>query len=72
MARLRPGALPEELMDDERFALTLLRDTGVYLHPGYLYGVPDDQCIVLSFLKEPHPLGEGLERVGRWLRQIRR
>ncbi|TVR03259.1 MAG: pyridoxal phosphate-dependent aminotransferase [Spirochaetaceae bacterium] len=70
VARLRLDALPKHLRDDEQFALRLLRDTGVHLHPGYLYGITDDQCLVLSFLKAPNPLAEGLERVWEWARQF--
>ncbi len=72
VARLRLDLIPEPLRDDERCALRLLRDTGVHLHPGYLYGIADDQCLVLSFLKAPNPLAEGLERVGEWARQVAR
>ena len=72
VSRLRLDMVPELLRDDERCALRLLRDTGVHLHPGYLYGIVDDQCLVLSFLKAPNPLAEGLERVGEWTRRVAR
>lgn len=46
--------------DDERFAIELLHDTGVHVHPGYLYGFPDEGYLVVSFLKDPAILRRGL------------
>ncbi|TVQ38863.1 MAG: pyridoxal phosphate-dependent aminotransferase [Spirochaetaceae bacterium] len=63
VARLLPP------QDDEQFALHLLRRTGVHLHPGYLYGLPEDGFVVLSFLKRPQALQEGLARLGAFLRR---
>lgn len=54
--------------DDERFALALLRHSGVLLHPGYLYGLDEDRFVVLSFLKERALLHEGLQRIAEFLR----
>lgn len=55
--------------DDERFAVQLLRATGVHLHPGYLYGFPDEGYLVCSFLKEPTALRRGLGRLKRFMHQ---
>ena len=55
--------------DDERFALQLLRRTGVHLHPGYLYRFPDDGYLVCSFLKEPSALQQGLRLLEQFMRE---
>ena len=51
--------------DDEEFALGLLRERLVYLHPGYFYGFEestDSIHVVLSFLLREELLTEGLAR----------
>lgn len=51
--------------DDEEFALGLLRERLVYLHPGYFYGfeeAADSFHVVLSFLLREDLLAEGLSR----------
>jgi hypothetical protein len=52
--------------DDEELALRILEDTKVYTHPGYLYDLEDETALVISFLKEPAALEEGLRRITRW------
>ncbi len=52
--------------DDEELALRILEDTKVYTHPGYLYDLEDETALVISFLKEPAALEEGLRRIIRW------
>lgn len=52
--------------DDEELALRILEDTKVYTHPGYLYDLEDETALVVSFLKEPAALEEGLRRITRW------
>ena len=52
--------------DDEELALRILEDTKVYTHPGYLYDMEDETALVVSFLKEPGALEEGLRRITRW------
>ena len=59
----RPGA-----PDDEELCIGLLREQGVYVHPGYFYDIDDRVAIVLSFLKERAQLEEGLGRLARFLR----
>ena len=51
--------------DDEEFALGLLRERLVYLHPGYFYGFEESAGsfqVVLSFLLREDLLIEGLSR----------
>jgi aspartate/methionine/tyrosine aminotransferase len=61
--RVRGQAADE---DDEELAERLLRETGVYTHPGYLYDLDEETALVVSFLKEPAALEEGLGRITRW------
>ncbi|NBF40053.1 MAG: aminotransferase class I/II-fold pyridoxal phosphate-dependent enzyme [Spirochaetes bacterium] len=64
---LRVGAGPLHAgWDDEELALRILEDTKVYTHPGYLYNLEDETGLVISFLKEPAALEEGLRRITRW------
>ncbi len=49
--------------DDEDFAVDLLNNKGVYLHPGYFYGLEDGVYVVISFLKEQALFRKGLERL---------
>lgn len=52
--------------DDEDFAVALLKSTGVYLHPGYFYGIEeseDELYVVVSFLKRRALLEEGVARL---------
>jgi hypothetical protein len=67
--RVRGGgtdAAAREAADDEALALRILRETKVYTHPGYLYDIDDEPALVVSFLKEPGALAEGLRRLTRW------
>ncbi len=53
-------------IDDEDFAVQLLRNKGIYLHPGYFYGLEEGEneiYAVISFLKKRELLAEGLARV---------
>jgi len=45
------------------FALRLLREAGVYVHPGHLFDLPGDGYLVLSLLPQPGLFREGIERV---------
>lgn len=64
--RLDPIALKRD-MDDENMAVDLLEREGVYLHPGYFYGIDDGCAFVLSILKHPTELEAGLTRLARFL-----
>lgn len=58
--------------DDEGFAVMLLREKGVYLHPGYFYALeegPKELYVVVSFLKEPDALSEALRRLVSFLHE---
>lgn len=52
--------------DQERLIIDLLA-AGVFVHPGYFYGVEDETRIMLSCLTEPAALHEGLARLCRAL-----
>ncbi len=49
--------------DDEDFAVDLLKNKKVYLHPGYFYGLDNGIYAVVSFLKDETELRIGLERL---------
>ena len=63
-----PGHGVVGLEDDEALAERILRETKVYTHPGYLYDILDETALVISFLKSPELLEEGLRRVVEWFR----
>ncbi|MBI2095461.1 MAG: pyridoxal phosphate-dependent aminotransferase [Candidatus Omnitrophica bacterium] len=46
--------------DDEKFALRLLRERHVFIHPGYFYDIEEPGTAVLSFLTKPAVFEEGL------------
>jgi alanine-synthesizing transaminase len=48
---------------DERWAVTLLRDDDVLVHPGYLYDMPAGAYLVVSLLPEPALFAAGITRV---------
>lgn len=64
--RVRDGRGRPVTEDDEDLAVRILRETGVYTHPGYLYDLEEETALVVSFLKEPDALEEGLGRITRW------
>jgi hypothetical protein len=47
----------------EDCALRLLREAGVYVHPGHFFDLPGDGYLVLSLLPEPERFREGLGRL---------
>lgn len=61
-------------IDDEALAVHLLEEHGVYLHPGYLYGLDQsgaggvDPSFIITCLQEPTCLEEGILRLRRALR----
>lgn len=57
----------ERFRDDEELALELLARHQVYLHPGYFYGIESGLAAVVSFLKRPPELEEGLRRLAAFL-----
>jgi aspartate/methionine/tyrosine aminotransferase len=52
--------------DDEALAIALV-DRGLYLHPGYLYGLDDHPALAMSLLKEPVAFAAGLARLAEAL-----
>lgn len=59
-----------EHMDEEAFALQLLNDKHVFIHPGYFFDFPDGPHVVLSLLPETGVFQEGvallLETAAGW------
>ncbi|HTP79700.1 MAG TPA: pyridoxal phosphate-dependent aminotransferase [Bacteroidota bacterium] len=48
---------------DERWALTLLREVGIYVHPGHFYGLEQESCIVASLIVEEKIFRRGIQGV---------
>ncbi len=51
------------ILDDEEFALRLLEERGVAVHPGYLFDFSGDGYIVLSLLPPESVFSEGVRRL---------
>jgi DNA-binding transcriptional MocR family regulator len=56
--------------DDEALALALLEHHGLYLHPGYLYGVEESPCLVLSILKHPELFALAVAKLAQALNEL--
>ena len=54
--------VPERL-GDEDWAVELLKEEGVLVHPGHFYDFPDDAHLVLSLLTEESVFREGTSRI---------
>jgi aspartate/methionine/tyrosine aminotransferase len=52
---------------DEAFALRLLEQEGVLVHPGHFFDLPAEGFLVLSLLTPPDPFQEGLEALSKAL-----
>ena len=61
-------ALGETVSTDEGWALRLLRERHVLLHPGYLFDFPSGAWAVISLLPDPTVMQEGLRRIRQSLR----
>jgi aspartate/methionine/tyrosine aminotransferase len=48
---------------DEEFAVGLLEQHGVLIHPGYFFDFPGDGYVVVSLLTQPDILTEGMRRM---------
>jgi aspartate/methionine/tyrosine aminotransferase len=46
---------------DEDLPLSLLNDSGVYVHPGHFYDFSSDGYLVVSLISEERELSEGLK-----------
>ncbi len=51
------------ILDDEDFAVRLLEEQGVAVHPGYLFDFPGDGFLVLSLLPPEDVFAEGVRRL---------
>jgi alanine-synthesizing transaminase len=52
-----------ERVSDEDWAVELLREDGVLVHPGHFYDFPDDGYLVISLLSDVPPFREGTGRI---------
>jgi len=48
---------------DEDWAVELLREDGVLVHPGHFYDFPSEGHLVVSLLPAPEIFEEGVEKV---------
>lgn len=48
---------------DEEWAIGLLKDVSVYVHPGYFFEFEDDNVLVLCLLAPPDQCEEGVKRI---------
>ncbi len=55
MARVQTRLLEEE------FIIALMKETGVFVHPGYFFDYERDVHVVLSYLTEPEKMERGLQ-----------
>jgi len=58
--------LPETVCDDETFVLRALADSGVFVHPGYYYDLPQGH-FVFTCVSLPERLDAGIERLNQTL-----
>jgi aspartate/methionine/tyrosine aminotransferase len=54
-----------ETKSDEEWALALLEEEGVYVHPGYFFDIPSGAHLVVSLLTPEATLREGMGRIAR-------
>jgi aspartate/methionine/tyrosine aminotransferase len=52
-----------DLENDEAFAVSLIRDQGVLVHPGYFYDFDGEDILVVSLLTQPDIFEAGLRRM---------
>jgi alanine-synthesizing transaminase len=56
-------------MDDEEFALRLLRGKSVIVQPGYMFDMEDTQAAVISLLTPAGVFAEGMVRISEFIRE---
>lgn len=61
---------PSHYPSDEELATTILSKYGLYLHPGYYYGLDEHCALVLSLLKIPTEFSRGLAILGSALGEL--
>ena len=54
---------------EEEFVVNLMKQTGVFIHPGYFYDYEDGIHGVISFLCEREKLKVGLERLIKFIEE---
>ena len=52
---------------DEGWALSILEEEGVLVHPGYFFDFPSEGRLVVSLLPEEPVFAEGVGRIARHL-----
>jgi len=58
-------------VSDEDWAVDLLREEGVLVHPGHFYDFPGDGYLVISLLTREDTLDEGMARLQAWVGKSR-
>lgn len=56
----------------EKLAVELLKNTGVYVHPGIMFNFPEDRYLVISLLPLSSEFIEGLEKIIKFLETLER
>jgi aspartate/methionine/tyrosine aminotransferase len=54
-------------MAEEELVVALMRETGVFVHPGYFFDYERGVNVVISYLVEPRKLISGLEELVRFV-----
>jgi len=57
----------ESEMAEEDFIVALMKETGVFVHPGYFFDYERGVNVVISYLVEPRKLISGLEELVRFV-----
>ncbi len=57
-------------LDDETFTYRLLKEQFVYVHPGYMFDMPDEGYIVISLLPSKNIMQEGIKRLIDLIKKI--
>jgi aspartate/methionine/tyrosine aminotransferase len=56
---------------DQELVIDLLKQTGVYLHPGQYYGLnPNSNYLILCFLQNPRVLTSSLKKVAKYFKKL--
>lgn len=57
-------------MDEEELVIRLMKEAGVFVHPGFFYDWEHGTHLVMSFLSPPERLEDGLQRLIRFLERV--
>lgn len=60
--------LEKTFKNDEEFVVSLLEETGIYVHPGYYYGNKKGNYFMVCFLQSPKVLRTSLKKIVRFLK----